>query len=161
VERLCEFGGAVKPQKGRHFPVYLHGAAAAPAATLSFIVVNGYAEVNGMEIKGLDQILGQMRTAAALASGNAARVGGAGGAAAAGGAKGTDFANMLKASLDQVNTMQQSAVDKSRNFELGATDTSLQDVMVSIQKANISFQQTVQVRNKLVSAYHDIMNMQI
>ena len=33
--------------------------------------------------------------------------------------------------------------------------------MVSIQKASISFQQTVQVRNKLVSAYHDIMNMQI
>jgi len=112
-----------------------------------------------MEIKGLDQILGQMRTAAALASGNVA--GGVGGVTAAGGAKGTDFANMLKASLDQVNTMQQSAVDKSRNFELGATDTSLQDVMVSIQKANISFQQTVQVRNKLVSAYHDIMNMQI
>ena len=114
-----------------------------------------------MEIKGLDQILGQMRTAAALASGSAARAGGVGGAAAAGGAKGTDFANMLKASLDQVNNMQQSAVQKSRDFELGATDTSLQDVMVSIQKANISFQQTVQVRNKLVSAYHDIMNMQI
>ena len=57
--------------------------------------------------------------------------------------------------------MQQAAADKARNFELGAADTSLQDVMVSIQKANVSFQQTVQVRNRLVSAYHDIMNMQI
>ena len=39
--------------------------------------------------------------------------------------------------------------------------SNLQDVMVSIQKANISFQQTVQVRNRLVSAYHEIMNMQV
>lgn len=115
-----------------------------------------------METRGLDQILGQLRTAAALASGRSAGV--AGSAAAANGAAGTkpaDFANTLKASLEHVNGMQQVAAQKSRDFELGAADTSLQDVMVSIQKANISFQQTVQVRNKLVSAYHDIMNMQI
>jgi len=37
----------------------------------------------------------------------------------------------------------------------------LNDVMISMQKANISFQQMVQVRNRLVSAYHDIMNMQV
>lgn len=109
-----------------------------------------------MDIKGLDQILGQMRTAAALAGGGAARIGNAATAA-----KAPDFATTLKASLDHVNSMQQTATQKARDFELGGTDTSLQDVMVSIQKANISFQQTVQVRNKLVSAYHDIMNMQI
>ena len=112
-----------------------------------------------METKGLDQILGQLRTAAALAGGRAAQAGNA--ANAAGAAKGPDFANTLKASLEHVNGMQQAAVQKSRDFELGVANTSLQDVMVSIQKANISFQQTVQVRNKLVSAYHDIMNMQI
>ena len=114
-----------------------------------------------METRGLDQILGQLRTAAALAGGGVARTGAAGSAAAATGAKGADFANVLKASLDQVNGMQEAAAQKARGFELGAANTSLQDVMVSIQKANISFQQTVQVRNKLVSAYHDIMNMQI
>jgi flagellar hook-basal body complex protein FliE len=114
-----------------------------------------------METRGLDQILGQLRTAAALASGRAAGVANASNAAGAAGTKAADFANTLKASLDHVNGMQQAAVQKSRDFELGAADTSLQDVMVSIQKANISFQQTVQVRNKLVSAYHDIMNMQI
>jgi len=118
-----------------------------------------------METKGLDQILGQLRTAAALASGRSANIAGAANAAnasnGAAGTKGADFANTLKASLEHVNGMQQAAVQKSRDFELGAADTSLQDVMVSIQKANISFQQTVQVRNKLVSAYHDIMNMQI
>lgn len=114
-----------------------------------------------METKGLDQILGQLRTAAALAGGGVGKAAAAGNLSGAGGVKGPDFANMLKASLDHVNGMQQTAVQKSRDFELGAADTSLQDVMVSIQKANISFQQTVQVRNKLVSAYHDIMNMQI
>lgn len=113
-----------------------------------------------MDIKGLDQILGQMRSAAALAGVSAARVGNvaAGGAA---GAKAPDFATTLKASLDHVNGMQAAAAQKARDFELGGPDSSLQDVMVSIQKASISFQQTVQVRNKLVSAYHDIMNMQI
>jgi flagellar hook-basal body complex protein FliE len=97
-----------------------------------------------------------LRTAAALAGGGAAKAAGAGTAV-----RGGDFASMLKNSLDPVNGMQQAAEQKARNFELGAADTSLQDVMVSIQKANITFQQTVQVRNKLVSAYHDIMNMQI
>ena len=112
-----------------------------------------------MDIKGLDQILGQMRTAAAFAGGGAARVGNA--TAATAGAKAPDFASTLKASLDHVNGMQEAATQKARDFELGGADSSLQDVMVSIQKASISFQQTVQVRNKLVSAYHDIMNMQI
>jgi len=112
-----------------------------------------------METKGLDQILGQLRTAAALAGGGAVKAATAGSEVA--GAKGADFANLLKSSLDHVNGMQVAAAQKSRDFELGAGGSNLQDVMVSIQKANVSFQQTVQVRNRLVSAYHDIMNMQI
>ena len=107
-----------------------------------------------METKALDQVLGQLRSAAAMAGGGikppAAQV-----------AKSADFADILKASLDQVNGMQQQAVTQARNFELGAPNTNLPDVMVSIQKANVSFQQVVQVRNRLVSAYHDIMNMQV
>jgi flagellar hook-basal body complex protein FliE len=158
VERLCVFGVAAKPQKGRQFPAYLGAAAAPHAANLPGIVITG---IYAMETKGLDQILGQLRTAAAFAGGGVGKAAGIGNAAATGAAKGTDFANLLKSSLDQVNSMQQAAVQKSQNFELGAADTSLQDVMVSIQKASISFQQTVQVRNKLVSAYHDIMNMQV
>ncbi len=157
MERLCFFGAAAKPQKGWHFPVYLDAAVQIAAVTLHNIVITG---VYDMETKGLDQILGQLRTAAAFAGGGVGKAAGIANGAA-GGVKGTDFANVLKSSLDHVNGMQQAAVQKSQNFELGAADTSLQDVMVSIQKANISFQQTVQVRNKLVSAYHDIMNMQV
>ena len=107
-----------------------------------------------METKALDQVLAQLRTAAALAGGNTGRV-------PAEGAKAADFAAVFKASLDQVNGMQQQAGKLARDFEIGAADTSLQDVMVSVQKANVSFQQLVQVRNRLISAYHDIMNMQV
>jgi flagellar hook-basal body complex protein FliE len=44
---------------------------------------------------------------------------------------------------------------------MGAANVNLSDVMISMQKASISFQGAIQVRNKLVSAYHDIMNMQV
>jgi len=72
-----------------------------------------------------------------------------------------DFAQALKASLDQVNNSQVSADQLGKDFVMGDDKVSLSDVMISMQKANISFQTTVQVRNKLVSAYHDMMNMQI
>jgi len=108
-----------------------------------------------MQTTGLDQILGQLRTAAALAAGTGVKA-----PTDAGNTTG-DFASVLKASLDQANGMQQQATKMARDFELGSTDASLPDVMVSIQKANVSFQQVVQVRNKLVSAYQSIMNMQV
>lgn len=72
-----------------------------------------------------------------------------------------DFSDALKASLDQVNNAQLQADKLGQNFAMGDDKVSLSDVMISMQKANISFQATVQVRNKLVSAYHDIMNMQV
>lgn len=71
------------------------------------------------------------------------------------------FGQALKTSLDQVNKVQNEASQLSKAFELGDRNVSLNDVMVSLQKASISFQSTVQVRNKLVQAYHEIMNMQI
>ena len=107
-----------------------------------------------METKALDSLLGQLRSAAAVAKGA-----GAPQPAAPGGK--SDFAEVLKASIDQVNGSQQQAAQLSRDFELGTANASLPEVMISMQKANISFQQLVQVRNKLVSAYHDIMNMQV
>lgn len=72
-----------------------------------------------------------------------------------------DFSEALKSSLDQVNQSQAKAVELGKSFSLGDDSVNLSDVMIATQKANISFQATVQVRNKLVSAYHDIMNMQI
>lgn len=72
-----------------------------------------------------------------------------------------DFAEVLKASLNQVNEVQKKAETLGKNFALGDDSVSLSDVMIAGQKANISFQATIQVRNKLVSAYQDIMSMQI
>lgn len=72
-----------------------------------------------------------------------------------------DFAAALRASLDSVNGAQQTAEQLGQRFALGDDSVNLSDVMISMQKANISFQATVQVRNKLVSAYQDIMNMQV
>ena len=77
------------------------------------------------------------------------------------GAAKVDFSEALKASLNQVNQVQQNAETLGKNFAMGDDSVSLSDVMIAGQKANISFQTTVQVRNKLVSAYHDIMNMQV
>ena len=72
-----------------------------------------------------------------------------------------DFAAALKSSLDNVNSAQSHAEQLGQRFSAGDDSVNLSDVMISMQKANISFQATIQVRNKLISAYHDIMNMQV
>ncbi|MGR9107010.1 MAG: flagellar hook-basal body complex protein FliE [Gammaproteobacteria bacterium] len=69
------------------------------------------------------------------------------------------FADLLVRSIDSINETQQQAGDLAQAFETGESDASLSDVMISIQKANVSFQAMVQVRNKLVEAYKDVMNM--
>ena len=103
----------------------------------------------------IEQVLGQMRAAQAIVSTKAGKV------APEEGAARTDFAAVLKSSIDQVNRVQHQAESAVQSFELGKPGVELHDVMISISKANISFQQMVQVRNRLVSAYHDIMNMQV
>lgn len=72
-----------------------------------------------------------------------------------------NFADALKSSLDQVSNAQNKSEQLGQSFASGDDKVSLSDVMISMQKANISFQASVQVRNKLVSAYHEIMNMQV
>ncbi len=72
-----------------------------------------------------------------------------------------DFAQVLKATLDQVNEAQNTAKQLSQSFAMGDDDINLSDVMIAAQKSSISFQTSIQVRNKLVSAYRDIMTMQV
>lgn len=71
----------------------------------------------------------------------------------------SDFAAMLQQSIDGVNENQQTASNMAKAFETGESDISLAEVMISAQKASVSFQAMVQVRNKLVDAYKDVMNM--
>lgn len=70
----------------------------------------------------------------------------------------SDFGALLKQSIDAVNTTQQTAGKLSQTFETGG-DVSLVEVMIASQKADVSFQAMLQVRNKLVDAYKDVMNM--
>lgn len=72
-----------------------------------------------------------------------------------------NFSDVLKASLDSISSTQQKSEELGKSFAMGDDKVSLSDVMISMQKASISFQASVQVRNKLVSAYHEIMNMQV
>lgn len=72
-----------------------------------------------------------------------------------------DFGAALKAALDQVNGMQSQAETLGKRFAMGDDTVHLSDVMIAGQKASIAFQATVQVRNKLTSAYHDVMNMPV
>jgi flagellar hook-basal body complex protein FliE len=107
---------------------------------------------------------GASSAASALASGG---IGGIGGLGKPGGAEGVEssskvsFSDALKAQLDNVSKAQNQAEDMGKKFASGDDSVSLSDTMIAMQKASITFQATVQVRNKLVSAYHDIMNMQV
>ena len=56
---------------------------------------------------------------------------------------------------------QQQAQQMAQGFAAGQENVNLQDVMVNLQKASLSFQQMVQVRNKLMSAFDDIIKMQV
>lgn len=70
-----------------------------------------------------------------------------------------DFSSILKNSIDSVNQTQQTSGQLSKAFETGDPDTSLAEVMIASQKASVSFQAMLQVRNKLVESYKDVMNM--
>ncbi len=110
----------------------------------------------------MDSMLAQLRTGAALAAGKSSSAGAISRAYEDRDQPGgVDFATVLKSSLDQVNNTQQHAAKLARDFELGAPGANLTEAMISMQQASISFQYTVQVRNKFVSAYQDIMNMPV
>lgn len=71
------------------------------------------------------------------------------------------FGNVLKDSLNAVNELQQNSSELKTAFENGATDKTLAEVMIASQKAGIAFRAVTEVRNKLITAYQDIMNMPV
>jgi len=125
--------------------------------------------VDGINSNQIDSMLAMLRNMSAQASAPSALANAVSpittGATPAVGATGStatvSFADALKNSLSQVNQVQQQAQDMGDQFASGNDNISISDVMIATQKANISLQTTVQVRNKMVAAYTDIMNMQI
>lgn len=110
---------------------------------------------------GLDRIQSMMAQLKAAAAKPAGPVGLRPAAGPEAPAAKVDFGDALKNTIDQVSASQTKASEMGKAFTMGDDRVSLSDVMISMQKASIAFQATVQVRNKLVSAYHEIMNMQV
>ena len=73
----------------------------------------------------------------------------------------SSFSDMLGQAVNKVNDTQQASNQLSNAFEIGKSGVDLTDVMISSQKASVSFQALTQVRNKLVQAYQDIMQMPV
>ena len=78
----------------------------------------------------------------------------------AGEAQGPGFAERLGQAVENVNTQQAKASQAARDFETGRTE-DLAAVMVEQQVSSHGFQMTMQVRNKALTAYRDIMNMPV
>ncbi|AYC32524.1 flagellar hook-basal body complex protein FliE [Pseudomonas cavernae] len=71
------------------------------------------------------------------------------------------FSDMLGQAVNKVNETQQTSTQMAEAFEIGKSGIDLTDVMIASQKASVSFQAMTQVRNKLVQAYQDIMQMPV
>ena len=72
----------------------------------------------------------------------------------------TGFPQLLSSAIKQVNSMQLEA-DVERNAFVRGDTQDLVKVMIAAQKSEVAFQAVTQVRNRLVTAYQDIMNMPI
>ncbi|MCJ8340371.1 MAG: flagellar hook-basal body complex protein FliE [Pseudomonadales bacterium] len=73
----------------------------------------------------------------------------------------SDFGQLLKSAVDKVNETQAISKNLATAYEKGDPTVELTQVMVSLQKSSIAFEAMAQVRNKLVSAYEDVMKMPI
>jgi len=107
-----------------------------------------------MDTKGIEQMLNVLRTTAT----QAANVPSTESSAASGA---PDFAQVLQNSINKVNQTQQQANQMAEKLAAGDSSQNLHEVMIALQTASVSFQEMVQVRNKLVSAYQDVMNIQV
>ena len=103
------------------------------------------------------QILDQNQ---ALQRANAAPVGGTSATSGAAAAKPASFADTMEQALKSVNDGQQQASQLSDSYERGET-IDIAKVMLARQQAQVGFEATLQVRNKLLSAYQDIMSMPV
>lgn len=102
----------------------------------------------------INTVLAQMRAMAAAAGVEQPN-------ADAQGTPGVDFGQFMKESLAEVNDAQSRAKELAAAFETGQEGVELPELMVAMQKASLSFQAITQVRNKLLNAYQEVMNMQV
>lgn len=80
---------------------------------------------------------------------------------AAGSRVSSQFSNILDSALSEVSRMQNNVSQAQARFQVGAPGASIEETMVSMQKAQLAFTSAMTVRNRLVSAYTDIMSMTV
>ena len=118
------------------------------------------ADINQL-LQQMKQVQGQLKTSGGIRESALAQ--GLGAPKAIDGAQGAEktqgFGDLFKQAINSVNDTQQQASELATAYEKGDPKVSLAQVMVATQKASVSFQAITQVRNKLVEAYQDIMNM--
>ena len=78
-----------------------------------------------------------------------------------GAVEGTGFSQALSQALKSVSATQNQASQMQREVQLDNPTVGIEETMVAMQKAQIGFQATITVRNRMVQAYSDIMNMQV
>jgi flagellar hook-basal body complex protein FliE len=101
----------------------------------------------------IQQVLAEMRSLQARASGAAEPT--------IATAQPSDFANLMKNSVDQVSSMQNQATALANAYEAGDKSVDLTKVMLEVQKAGLAFRAMTEVRNKLIDAYTQVMNMSV
>lgn len=72
-----------------------------------------------------------------------------------------NFSNLIKNAIDNINNIQNNAIQTTKDFDANKPGTSLNQVIIDIEKSTIAIQMAVQIKNKVISAYKDIMNMQL
>ncbi|HTP39003.1 MAG TPA: flagellar hook-basal body complex protein FliE [Steroidobacteraceae bacterium] len=102
----------------------------------------------------ISQVLAQIRSLSAQTIPSRSGV-----APLAGGSDPGGFGQMLKQGIDAVNKGQQSASALADAYERGTPGVDLAKVMIETQKATVQFRALTETRNRLVSAYQEIMNM--
>ncbi|BDU77483.1 flagellar hook-basal body complex protein FliE [Mesoterricola sediminis] len=76
------------------------------------------------------------------------------------GQEGSQFADILKQALQEVNAAQDASTQEARNL-ISGNSTDMHTAILAVQKADVSFQMMMAVRSKLVSAYQEVMRMQM
>jgi flagellar hook-basal body complex protein FliE len=102
----------------------------------------------------INQVLAQMRSMAAGASNESQNT-------AAAQASGVNFSSLMQDSIEDVNASMMQAKALATSFETGDPQVSIAEVMIASQRASLQFQAATEVRNKLLTAYQEIMSMQV
>lgn len=108
-----------------------------------------------MITNNINQVLNQMQSIEAMAKNQSAQ------GLKTEPASGNSFSDMMQNAINQVNDSQMKSADLSKALEMGDSNVDLAQVMIATQKSRVAFQALTEVRNKLLSAYQDVMNMPV